>query len=442
MTRWNDEKVWMNDRVFEGIVSQEVRDQHGTVIPMAEVERAMPTYVQYGTLNDTHTNMVRGYPIGWRREGDRMRVRFGVLSRGENDEKFWSRVKNCGDKCGLSPGFDYTQELPGARLAGLTIFEISHLAPGKVPSNPGAWVTEVNAEARESCCGSCADGLGVCDDELDGVEAMLAERAGITGRPFGPWAGFDDCFSDPKMVERYPDDERRKKVCGALKARLEGRARAAEQIMFRIAPAGSQGSSTHASMSRIAEGTAMPGPGEQTPGAPAANNLEARVAAMEASMAEIKTLLQGMSGGRSAAPATPPAAAAPASAPAATPPATATAPTPAPVPPPAINATGEAALQLLTQAVTRMDQRTAAIEAALRNVAPAPAAAPAAPPAAPAAPTPQSRGAPSGPDSEHVPEFGFAEARKAKKSMFRLALGLDRIEKPHGAAGTPGGGVA
>jgi len=36
----------------------------------------------------------------------------------------------------------------------------------------------------------------------------------------GPWPNFEACMMDPSMAKRY-DDETRKKVCGALKARLE-----------------------------------------------------------------------------------------------------------------------------------------------------------------------------------------------------------------------------
>ncbi len=40
--------------------------------------------------------------------------------------------------------------------------------------------------------------------------------------PFGPWDSFDDCISDMMGKQGY-DEETAKKVCGALKAKLEGK---------------------------------------------------------------------------------------------------------------------------------------------------------------------------------------------------------------------------
>jgi len=37
----------------------------------------------------------------------------------------------------------------------------------------------------------------------------------------GPWESFDACVTDPGLAEKYPDEEVRRRVCGALKARLE-----------------------------------------------------------------------------------------------------------------------------------------------------------------------------------------------------------------------------
>lgn len=39
--------------------------------------------------------------------------------------------------------------------------------------------------------------------------------------PFGPWPDLDACLLDPKMLEAYPDDEARRRVCGSLKAKLD-----------------------------------------------------------------------------------------------------------------------------------------------------------------------------------------------------------------------------
>lgn len=39
--------------------------------------------------------------------------------------------------------------------------------------------------------------------------------------PVGPWASFDACMADPKLRGRYPDEAARRRVCGAVKARLE-----------------------------------------------------------------------------------------------------------------------------------------------------------------------------------------------------------------------------
>ncbi len=493
---WRDVKPWDNDRTFEGVVSQEVRDSYGTILPLDEIERAMPAYMEYGTLNDTHTNMIRGYPVAWKRENDKIMVRFGVMARGVNDDKFWGRVKSCKGMCGLSPGFDYTEELPGARLAGLTIFEISHLAPGHAPSNPGAWVTGVNgaarsirasrraaaakcrvdgcptdaefdvetgggglgaycgqhfmellmamgdsheaaaraaSTARDACCGSCASGLEVCDDELDTLERAF-DFAATTGRPFGPWAGFDDCMNDPKMIERYPDEERRKKVCGALKSRLESRVRQPEFAIRLPGVRRSEPSNITPPMS-LSDGMQVAAPATQVGQAPAAApNADARIAALERDMAEIKTLLQGMSsGGRAATPAAPTAAAAPAA---------------PPVAPPQVNASGDAAMALLTQTITRMDARQASLEGAVTEIRSALAQRPASqppastPPAAPpAAPAPQTRGTPSEPGNETaVPSYGFVSMRKANRSPLKTVLGIERPmeQTPQGAA--PAGG--
>jgi hypothetical protein len=41
--------------------------------------------------------------------------------------------------------------------------------------------------------------------------------------PFGTWRDFDSCMADPALLSRYPGDEQRRRVCGALQARLEAK---------------------------------------------------------------------------------------------------------------------------------------------------------------------------------------------------------------------------
>lgn len=42
--------------------------------------------------------------------------------------------------------------------------------------------------------------------------------------PMGPWPDVQACLDDDAMMERYPDEAQRKRVCGAIKQRLEGKA--------------------------------------------------------------------------------------------------------------------------------------------------------------------------------------------------------------------------
>ncbi len=43
--------------------------------------------------------------------------------------------------------------------------------------------------------------------------------------PMGAWPSFDACLEDPELAKRYPDEEKRRKVCGAIKARTETKPR-------------------------------------------------------------------------------------------------------------------------------------------------------------------------------------------------------------------------
>src|SRR3990167_2283239 len=157
---WQDVRSWENDRVFTASITQERRDNQGDLLTLDAFVKAMPRFIERGVLIDTHSNKVRGKPLAWRVEGDKMIAAFGVYADSPNDDAFWETVKSCGDRCGTSIGADPLERLPGKVYTSLNIYELAGLRPGVKPSNPGAWVEAVNTLAKGcASCGSVVDGL-------------------------------------------------------------------------------------------------------------------------------------------------------------------------------------------------------------------------------------------------------------------------------------------
>lgn len=145
---------WANDRVFAACIHKEMRDRDGDLLLADAIAKSMPTFMRRGNLHDSHTNESRGRPLGWKRMGDEVHVKFGVWADTKNDDTFWDSVKGCGEACGVSVGVDVEGKRAGRVFTELGTFEVSWLRPGINPSNPAAHVTDVNTIAK-SCCAEC-----------------------------------------------------------------------------------------------------------------------------------------------------------------------------------------------------------------------------------------------------------------------------------------------
>ncbi len=153
--KWNNEKKWdKNDRIVEGFVTQERIDNQGDYIPVEVVEKIMPTLVERGRLIEGHSNHIIGEPLGWRREGGKIKMKFGIYSNYLSDDQIWKKIKAAGNHAGFSLGGNILEAIPVCndnrcwnRINEIEVWEVSWTP---TPANIGAKVTDVNMLAKQN----------------------------------------------------------------------------------------------------------------------------------------------------------------------------------------------------------------------------------------------------------------------------------------------------
>lgn len=152
---WIEEKAWEeNERIFEGYITEDLIDKQTERIPLDKAIMAMTTYLRTGKLMDGHSSEIRGEPLAWKVDRNRILCRFGVYSRMPGDDRFWERVKALSKKGGLSIG---GEPVGGRKIIcqgekcwlepkDVAFFEVSFV--DNRPANVGAKVTSVNMFAK------------------------------------------------------------------------------------------------------------------------------------------------------------------------------------------------------------------------------------------------------------------------------------------------------
>lgn len=205
---WHGEREWYNDRIFEAYISKEEIDRQQELVRMSGLEKVMDWFVKYGVIHYKHSFINFAEPLGWRREGDAIKIKAGAHSNYEglfpHFDWIWKQIREY--YLANVPGFmsiggskveaqikcdDFTGSC-FTDISKLGIFEASWV--GASPANTGAAVTHVNVMAKS--------------------EPELIQK------PFGPWKDWDACMTE--MRSQY-DEETAQKVCGKLKSELEAK---------------------------------------------------------------------------------------------------------------------------------------------------------------------------------------------------------------------------
>jgi len=211
MGEWHGEREWYNDRIFEAIISTEDIDRQHELVRMSGLEKVMDWFVKYGVIHYKHSFINFAEPLGWKREGDVIKIKAGAHTNYEglfpHYDWIWKQIKDyylAGVPGYMSIGGSKVEaqlkcdDFTGScfnDISKLGIFEASWV--GASPANTGAAVTHVNVMAKS--------------------EPELPE---LIQKPFGPWKDWDACMAE--MRQQY-DEETAKKVCGKLKSEFCGK---------------------------------------------------------------------------------------------------------------------------------------------------------------------------------------------------------------------------
>lgn len=200
------EKLEISDdamRIFKAWASVEVPDKQGEIVSIEDLKKLMPVLVDRGGLiMDRHTNRPVGkilnYEIKEKNGTPGVLITAKIFDHYELDDEIWSSIKS-GQIKGLSIGgrgiVDKTRaewdEKEGKEVKRLNLSELYEISVTPNPANPEATIEAVS----------------------------LAKQMQEVQKPFGKWKDFDDCVNDMKS-QGYSEDSA-KRICGALKARLE-----------------------------------------------------------------------------------------------------------------------------------------------------------------------------------------------------------------------------
>ena len=162
MGDWRGEREWYNDRIFEAFISKEEIDRQGELVRISGLEKVMDWFIKYGVIHYKHSFINFAEPIGWKREGDAIKIKVGAHSNYEglfpHFDWIWKQIK--GYYLAGVPGY---MSIGGSKvdaqlkcdsftgtcfndISKLGVFEASWV--GASPANTGAAVTHVNVMAK------------------------------------------------------------------------------------------------------------------------------------------------------------------------------------------------------------------------------------------------------------------------------------------------------
>jgi len=191
-----------NERIFTAWATVEAKDKVGEIIPMEEVKRLMPVYIERGApLIDQHTNKVVGKVINYafkehpetKKEG--LFITAKVFDHYDLDDQVWNEIKQ-GIRRGISFGGSRKKKLQktidGEQVSELRNLELYEFSTVREPANPYALNEQVNFVAK-------------------------SENTDVQ-KPFAGYKNFEDCVNQNK------DKDDPQAYCAAIMHRVEGKA--------------------------------------------------------------------------------------------------------------------------------------------------------------------------------------------------------------------------
>jgi len=95
---WHNEKPWTkNNRIIETYITSGSKDLHGDIVNIEKVKEVMPWLIENGFYEWQHTGFPIGKFLGWRDEGDKIKVRIGIFdsvdSKFKEHDHIWDVIK-------------------------------------------------------------------------------------------------------------------------------------------------------------------------------------------------------------------------------------------------------------------------------------------------------------------------------------------------------------
>ena len=215
---WTVVRDWTNGRVVEGVLTAEVVDEQGDIVPIDLIEKKMSWVAKNAVWLYRHGKTVPVIPLGqmlaWKRDGDRLLIRAGVWDEGNPIvDKAWAEIKAKEKQGGFSIGGTFFRECHG-RVCSAKDLNITEFSWTDKPANPEAHITAV-AKVKD------ADGVpGEKPEDLrppaDWWDACMNAQSGkydeetaraVCGKIFWQNLGGDRSRADPSMFSEKKDDE-------------------------------------------------------------------------------------------------------------------------------------------------------------------------------------------------------------------------------------------
>jgi len=213
-----DEIVNEDDRLVEGWATVEVEDSDNEILPVDEMEKEMPTWIERGApIMDSHTNKQIGKGVSWETANHPdvgkpgIKVKYKIFKGKQLDDIVWGEIKS-GERKGLSwggiswePSETVHDKFSGSRatkLHGLEQYEVSSV---KNPSCPLALNEAANLVAKTAK----EENLNVSRDQItQGIKTEM-EHAETVNNDMGIIVGIalDHLREDPDYYTKLAEME-------------------------------------------------------------------------------------------------------------------------------------------------------------------------------------------------------------------------------------------
>ena len=158
---WNIVRDWDNDRIIEGVITKEVRDLQGDIVPVGLVEAQMDWIGKNGALIYEHANDPKrgvvplGKLLAWKRVGDEIHARWGIHKGSRIIDDIWTNeMKPLGTRAGFSIGgaiFDKTcrRDASGQVTCAVKDLEVIEVSWTPRPANQSSYLDYIAEFAKE-----------------------------------------------------------------------------------------------------------------------------------------------------------------------------------------------------------------------------------------------------------------------------------------------------